>query len=147
MSEFKPMRHESQGASDDILFIKADAEPMAIWESAYSRFDAVRQLSAELAITANDRLDHTPLAIVSSILLSDAMSLFNALYPAVRDATKNRERIEDCHLGIDMVMNTLIAQGKALATGEIRKDSVKENDSPDITTVLKDISTSSGTSL
>lgn len=94
MHNFKPLNHVSQGTSHDLLFVDTSAPAEEIWESVFSRISAVSRLNDELAITANDKLDHTPLALVNSILLSDAMSIFGALYPHARDSEAKATTIE-----------------------------------------------------
>ncbi|EEW4293825.1 hypothetical protein NZL45_001956 [Escherichia coli] len=76
MSNYKPMLDASQGTSSDVLYIDANAPALEIWEAACSRIDAVRRLNNEMASAINDKMNHEPLAVVNSILLSDASFLF-----------------------------------------------------------------------
>lgn len=76
MSNYKPMFDASQGTSTNVLYIDAGAPALEIWEAACSRIEAVRRLNDEMATAINDRMNHEPLAMVNSILLSDASVLF-----------------------------------------------------------------------
>lgn len=71
--------HESQGTSYDVMFVNADAPSTEIWEAAFSRLEAVRRLNDELSVAVDDKSTQTPLALVNSILLSDAMAMINLI--------------------------------------------------------------------
>lgn len=78
--DFKALsQNGSQGTTSDVLFVCVDSPATELWEAAYSRFDAVRQLNNELAVMTNEKLNNSALAVVNNILLSDAMGMFNLL--------------------------------------------------------------------
>ena len=76
-ANFRACPHESQGTSYDILYV--DAPSTEIWEAAFSRLEAVRRLNDELAAAVDDKSTQTPLAVVNSILLSDAMAMVSLI--------------------------------------------------------------------
>ena len=78
-ANFRACPHESQGTSYDILFVNVDAPSTEIWEAAFSRLEAVRRLNDELAAAVDDKSTQTPLAVVNSILLSDAMAMVSLI--------------------------------------------------------------------
>lgn len=78
-ANFRACPHGSQGTSCDILFVNVDAPSIELWEAAFSRLEAVRRLNEELAVAVDDKSPQTPLALVNSILLSDAMAMVNLI--------------------------------------------------------------------
>ncbi|WP_420064110.1 hypothetical protein [Pectobacterium colocasium] len=76
---FRAFPHESQGTSYDIMFVNVDVPSNELWEAATSRLEAVRRLNDEIAMINSKNASQSPLALVNSILLSDAMAMINLI--------------------------------------------------------------------
>lgn len=77
MHKFKALDNDSQMCSGgNVLFFDENADPQAIFECIYSRLEAIAKLHSELTFVYNDEIKNKPFSEVSSILLSDVLSMY-----------------------------------------------------------------------
>lgn len=80
---FRAMPSFSQGASDDIMFLKTDANQELIYDSATYRLDAVRKLLDFASTLGTDKScassDVSMVTDAAGILVTDAMALLDGL--------------------------------------------------------------------
>lgn len=85
-NQFIPLKKDSQGNNDNILFYNSHASKDAIFECAMSRLLAISGLLGSLH-ELRDPPDSTLSAVasISTILISDANSLLQTFYPTITE--------------------------------------------------------------
>ncbi|EAR6896291.1 hypothetical protein EMN50_20745 [Salmonella enterica] len=120
MSKFKALDHDSQMCSGgNVLFFDKDASPCDLFDCASYRVEAVAKLHTELSLIYNDKINNKPVSEVTSLLLSDAVSMF-------RMASVNSKELETARKEIDQYKKTIAMLSRA-ATGE-HDDSTTEGE-------------------
>lgn len=89
---FVPLSFASQGYTENVLYYKADASLDAIYECASARLKAAIKLFEELLeskTVSNEGI--SAVAVVSTILLNDAYSLYEELSPIAQVLRKQED--------------------------------------------------------
>lgn len=95
MHKFKALDNDSQMCSGkDVLFFNENASPSDLFECASYRIEAVAKLHTELSVVYNDKINNTPISDLTSIVLSDAVSMLKGIYYNVRELETARKEID-----------------------------------------------------
>lgn len=109
MHKFKALDNDSQMCNgDNVLFFDKDASPCDLFDCANYRVEAVAKLHTELCGIYNDKIYNKPVSEVTSILLSDAVSMF-------RIASVNCRELEAARKEIDQYKKTVATLSRELA--------------------------------
>lgn len=119
MSKFKALDRNSQICSGNVIFFDENASPSDLFECAYSRLEAVTKLHNELSLIYKDEIKNNPFSEVSSLLLSDALSIFQVV-------SENTRELETARKEIDQYKKTIAMLSRA-AAGE-HDDSTTEGE-------------------
>lgn len=103
MSKFKALDNDSQMSIEQVLFFNKEASPQAIFECIYSRLEAVAKLHNELTFICNDEVKNKPFSEVSSLLLSDVLSMYKITGEYVSELTSARKEIDQYKKTIAML--------------------------------------------
>lgn len=90
MADLQPLCEESQGCASDVMHFDAKAEPTELYECARTRMEAARRMMDAFAglKKLDDERALPAVANAASLLLSDASSMFDALYDVIHDHEK-----------------------------------------------------------
>ncbi|EIK6736575.1 hypothetical protein LKC87_001469 [Salmonella enterica subsp. enterica serovar Aqua] len=108
MSKFKALDNDSQMSVEQVLFFDKDASPCDLFDCASYRVEAVAKLHTELSLIYNDKINNKPVSEVTSLLLSDAVSMF-------RMASVNSRELETARKEIDQYKKTIAILSRAAA--------------------------------
>lgn len=109
MHKFKALDNDSQMCGGgNVLFFDEDASPCYLFDCANYRVEAVAKLHAELASIYNDKINNKPVSEVTSILLTDAVSMF-------RMVSVNSRELEEARKEIDQYKKTVATLSRELA--------------------------------
>ncbi|ECT1021022.1 hypothetical protein DPO11_13035 [Salmonella enterica] len=109
MHKFKALDNDSQMCSgNNVLFFDENALPSDLFDCANYRVEAVAKLHTELCGIYNDKIYNKPVSEVTSILLSDAVSMF-------RIASVNCRELEAARKEIDQYKKTVATLSRELA--------------------------------
>ncbi|HHJ4610214.1 TPA: hypothetical protein ACQJX6_003173 [Raoultella ornithinolytica] len=88
-AEFIPMKDFSNGCADDVLFVRGSADTSSLWEATMSRLTAIKNLLefgvVALQKTGNINNETSMLTDSALILISDAVSIMDALYKSINE--------------------------------------------------------------
>jgi hypothetical protein len=88
-AEFIPMKDFSNGCADDVLFVRGSADTSSLWEATMSRLTAIKNLlefgAVALQKTGNINNETSMLTDSALILISDAVSIMDALYKSINE--------------------------------------------------------------
>ncbi|EDS2357633.1 hypothetical protein GUD16_003321 [Salmonella enterica] len=103
MSKFKALDNNSQMSVEQVLFFNKEASPQAIFECIYSRLEAVAKLHNELTFIYNDKVENKPFSEISSLLLSDVLSMYRIIGEHASELTSTRNEIDQYKKTIAML--------------------------------------------
>ncbi|EAW9079432.1 hypothetical protein ACFMMZ_004117 [Salmonella enterica] len=95
MHKFKALDNDSQMCSGgNVLFFDENARPSDLFECASYRIEAVAKLHNELSFVYTDKINNAPISDLTSIVLSDAVSMLRASYSNTRELEIARKEID-----------------------------------------------------
>lgn len=94
MDKLVEMPYESQGgASEPVLFLRADALPTDLWEATHCRLENAHNLLDALigCMPRNGGGELSAVAAASAMLLADASGMLELIHPMLRELEQLRE--------------------------------------------------------